>query len=425
MNVRMNFTALKRSVFLAVLTSLFLSCSSRNVSQITVWTDRAEIVSYAEVFNSTHRKTKAIVIYKEHLAQSIPPERDEVPPDIAIGSFLKNSRMNRNFAPVDSIFNSSQIKPSSIYPSLLAYGSKNNIQYLLPVSFNLPMIIYPAKESGRLDDRILITADALRDTASAFNARNKNDIFTNMGFAPSWNSDFIYETAKINGVQFQEKGTSFTWNESALDSAVSYIKSWTESTNTSTKAEQDFQFKYLYTPDYRQISFGRSLFAYTGSSSFFTIPSFYFDDIDYKWLSDGNSIIAEDGMIMAGILNGCSDAESAKEFLAWLINEDTQKKLLERTHKMNLDKETFGIASGLSSIINVNEYVFPLYYNNLLGHTPDAGSIKSPFSTFPPRWLSLKERVIIPYLEDATNTSLSEKLKPMSDRINTWEKQYN
>ncbi len=426
MNVLMNFTrlSLKLFVFLPLLT-IPTGCSSEQDNEITVWTDRAEIVSYAEVFNANSRNTKVIVIYKDRLAQSIPPERDELPPDIAIGSFLKNSNMDKYFAPADSIFNSSQINPASLYPSLLAYGSKNNIHYLLPVSFNLPMIIYPAAKKSLLDDNILFTADKIRDTAASFNARNSHDIYTNMGFGPSWNTDFIYALAKMNDSQFQEKGTSFTWNEKNLDSTVSYIREWTSGKNTSTKAEKDFEFKYLYTPDYRQISFGRSLFAYTETSSFFTIPSFYFEDIGYKWLSDGKSIIAEDSIVMAGILRGCTNIEGAQEFISWLISEETQKTLLERTQKMHLDKQTFGIASGFSSIASVNEHVFPIYYNNLLGHTPEVKSIRPPYSTFPPRWQSLRERVIIPYLRDATNTDLTEKLKSMSERISDWEKQFN
>lgn len=425
MNVQMNFI---NKVISAVTFSFLLmisACSTSDVTILTVWTDRAEIVSYSEVFNSQSKKIKVNVIYKEQLAQSIPPAKDELPPDLAIGSWLKNTSMNRNFLPLETIFNSAQINPKNFYPSLLSYGKKNNQQYLLPLSFNLPMMIYSKSNDLKTADSISIDLEKLQETAGKYNKKNSNGFYTHMGFGPSWKSEFLYEVAKIHKANFEEQDISFDCDMDNLDNAVNYIREWTAGNNSSTKAEQDFQFKYLYTPDYKQIGFGPSLFAYTTSDSFFTIPSFNFDSISYKWLSSQDTIIAEDNMVMTGIYNSCKNIEEAQKFLTWLFRDETQKTLLERKRSMNLDKETFGIASGFSSLISVNEKVFPMYYKNLLGHIPQVKTIRSPYSTFPPRWKSLKERVIIPYLTDSTNTSSKESVKTLSDRLENWKKQFN
>ena len=90
----------------------FLSCGSS--SPVVIWTDRPEIVSYVEFFNVAQNKAKAVVVYKEKLASALPPAKDEQNPDIVIGSFLRNSRIKKNFSSLDRVFGRSKINPSSI-----------------------------------------------------------------------------------------------------------------------------------------------------------------------------------------------------------------------------------------------------------------------------------------------------------------------
>lgn len=90
---------------------------------------------------------------------------------------------------------------------------------------------------------------------------------------------------------------------------------------------------------------------------------------------------------------------------------------------MNLDTATFGIASGLSSIVSVNEKVFPSYYRALLGNLPSQDKLLAPQS-FPARWQSLKERVIYPYLVAATNTDNTKESESIESLLNSWLKQF-
>lgn len=91
---------------------------------------------------------------------------------------------------------------------------------------------------------------------------------------------------------------------------------------------------------------------------------------------------------------------------------------------MNLGTQTFGICNGFSSIKSVNERVFPAYYKNLLGNLPAETALVAPL-TLPARWESLKERVIVPYLSDATNTDTEAAVKTIEERIITWRNQFN
>ena len=400
----------------------FLSCGSS--TPVVIWTDRPEIVSYVEFFNVAQNKSKAVVVYKDKLAVSLPPAKDEKAPDIVIGSFLRNSRIKKNFASVDRVFNRRGINPSSIYAPLLEYGKVNGRQYLIPVSFNMPMMIFAQKNHDLIAESMLIDSDTIRDAAASFNQKSKDEVFLKMGYAPSWNANFIYHVAKMNGIEFTEKGNVFSWNSYALADTIEYIKKWSMDKNGGTSQEQDFSFKYLYAPSYKLVSSDRCLFAYIKSDDFFNISSEQTESIAFHWLGKGEKIFVNDDMTSLGLYRKTKNARAAYEFINWFFTESTQKNLLERAMRMNLDTQTFGICSGLSSIKVVNERVFPAYYKTLLGKMPAETALVAPLP-LPSRWESLKERVIMPYLSEVTSTNSTAAIKSMDERISAWRNQFN
>ncbi|MCR5725248.1 MAG: hypothetical protein K6G80_09210 [Treponema sp.] len=427
---------LKNSPVSARLVSAFLvtcilvlsgACSSRRGASdhpAVIWTDRPEVASYVELFNASQDKAKAVVVYKERLANSLPPAKDEQRPDVIIGSWLKNGHIKKNFAPLNPLFVKGQLDPSTLYAPLLEYGKSAGRQYLLPLSFNLPVVIFSVRNASLIPDSYMLTPDEIRDTAAAFNVKNSHDIYTQMGFAPSWDSEFLYTVAKLNGAHFKEKANTFIWDKDSLDKTVRYIREWTESANTSSAAEQDFAFKYLYTPKYRQVDSGRCLYAYGTSASLFSVSYDQLGSIDFRWLQKNEHIPVEDNIVMAGIYRRSYNNGPAKAFVLWLFQESTQKALLERAASMKLHSADFGIAGGFSSVREVTERGFPLYYRTLLGNLPPENALQAPHS-FPTRWTSLKDRTIIPYLEEAVRTDSRKNVQPIEERINSWSKQFD
>lgn len=400
----------------------FCACSSKTVKPAIIWTNKAEFASYAEVFNSTHDDAKVIVIYKEEPARSLPPARDEQAPDIVIGSWLKNSRTRKFFTPVDYLLTERSINTSLFYPSLIEYGVINDKQYLLPVSFNLPMIVYHTKNETLIPNTDFITVEQIEEIALQFNAKNKSDAFTAMGYAPSWDGDFLYLVSKLNGADYMEKGTSFTCNTESLSKTIEFFRNWTDSGNTDTVSELNFQFKYLYMPKYKQISTDRCLFAYMPSNEYFAIPD-YQAGISFKWIVHDNTIPVEDDINMMGLYKGSKNLKSAEEFIAWFVQESTQSTLLNRTQKMELNNSSFGIAGGFSALRNVNKAVYPRFYIQLLTHMPADNTITTSH-ILPYRWSSLKERVIIPYLSENSSSPVAEDASTLEDRIAEWSKRY-
>ena len=433
MNVPKNLTAkihffLSSLIMTAAAACLFTSCRRSYSKPIIIWTDRAELASYVELFNTSQTRAKAVIVYKTRPVSSLPPAKGEQIPDVIIGSWLKNSRVKKNFMPVDYLFSEQQLNPAIFYEQLLSYGTVNDHQYLLPVSFNVPAVIFSQKNTSLVPENYMLTTDEIQKTAASFNEKNKSGIYTTMGFAPSWNTSFLYMTAKMRGTQFREKGDTFTWNEQTLNKTIDYLRQWTASCNTSNSAEQDFSFKYLYTPDYKQVTSGRCLFAYTTSGKLFDTPAEQLGDIDYRWIAQDGKIPVEDDIVTLGLYKNSHNTDAAEIFITWFLKESTQKDMMERSESMHLGSGTFGISGGFSSLKGVNERVFPTYYRMLLGNLPGTESLMPP-AILPPRWPGLKDRVVIPYLADAVKGA-GETAKPlpgksMDARISDWTKQYN
>lgn len=403
--------------------ALLVSCSPNKDKTVVIWTNNTEIVSYVELFNATHENTKAVVVYKKEPAHALPPSKDELTPDIIIGPWLKNSSTRKYFSPIDFLFLEKSISKQQFYPNLLQYGSINEKQYLLPVSFNLPAIMFARKNEHLAGSDRFLGLEQICSAATAFNQKNAKNVYSAMGFAPSWDSEFLYTVTKLKGTSYREKGTSFLWNEAALNSSIQMLRMWTATSNSDTTTEQNFQFRYLYMPSYRQITTGRCLFAYTTSDKLFALTEAQSSNIAFRWIVQDNKLPVEDSMITMGLYKEAEHGKQAETFIKWFLTEETQKKLIERTENMKLDSVNFGIAGGFSSIRNVNEKFYPAFYRQLLGNMPPEEYLTLP-NILPYRWESLKTNVILPYLLDSTNTSGAKNSNTLEERITEWTKQF-
>ena len=101
---KLNFAKSLQCLFLALIGFLCFSCNSPYEDPIIIWTNRSEFASYVELFNASQDDCKAIVVYKENPSESFPIAKDETPPDIVIGPWLKNETVRKNFISLDYLF---------------------------------------------------------------------------------------------------------------------------------------------------------------------------------------------------------------------------------------------------------------------------------------------------------------------------------
>lgn len=407
-------------LFLILLPLFFLACARTEEEKIAViWTNKADFVSYCEVFNNSQDKYKVIVEYKENPADAI--INTEYPPDIVIGPWLKGKAAIGKFKKINNLFDSEKIEKTNFYPELLNLGSVSGNQYLLPVSFNLPMIIFSSAMKSQIKEGFTISTDEMREASLVFNKSNKGS-YSRMGFSPRWFDDFLYITAKGFHASFEEENTFFTWNDRALQSAISYIINWSKEVNSSARIEDEFKFKYLYDSPYSLVRNGRCLFYYVSSDELFSTPQKQLENIDFRWLNFNGKTPLDDAVLYAGICDNAKNKKAAEAFFIWFFNEDIQKQLLDRSHQMNLMVSSFALAGGFSGIRQVTEKLLPRYYPLLLSHLPQTETFYAPH-ILPSNWIKLKKEIVIPYLKEACEAENGISAVPsLSKKITDWYK---
>jgi ABC-type glycerol-3-phosphate transport system substrate-binding protein len=381
-----------------LLVSLSLSACGILESPVAIMhTDVPEMAIYAAAFNISQNRYKIHASFEENLPESLTKRKDK--PSLAIGRYLKSAESRAQFQSLDYLFTELVINQSAFYPSLLEQGNLDGRQVLLPVSFNLPLILFDTSRDKDIQDNFIIDIDEIRALSASFNKKSKES-YTNMGFAPRWYPDFMYELLRLNDANFIE-GNPLKWNKAGIDAGMAYLREWSTALNGSALDEDDFQFKYLYLPEHRSVQEGRIAFSYMDSSRFFSIPEERRASLAFRWLAKDGAVPVADNPVFAGILRASPAKSAAEAFLKWFFSEETQRTLLEDARRYRSMESAFGLAGGFSSIRSVNEKSFPLYYPSLLGKMPPASYLQS-VASLPSVWPLMKSEVLLPLLLEAT-----------------------
>ncbi len=394
----------------------FAGCSLKRETLVTIWTDIPEFTEYGELFNDTHDKKKVILVYKKNPSEAIASKTEKNPPDIVVAPWLRTDKTSRFFRSIDTIFDGNGITQSIFYPQLLEAGKIRQSYYLLPVSFNLPAVIFSQENAAAVADNYTLSIERIKEAGAAFNVRQRNGVYTRIGFAPQAGNSFLYFTVKAKGAQFRESKSSFTWNADKLSDAIAYLRDWSKNVNTSSETERDFIYKYLSMPNFKRVTSGRTLFAYITSDALFSLTPEQSEMLDYRWIYDGNKIPIEDSFVTLGIPKRAKHPNAAYDFIEWFLSTETQRTILERKAKQNLDIYRFGIAGGFSSIREVNEHILPLYKTMLLTNTPPTDMLGIP-EKLPADWELIKEQIIVPYIRDEVQNTGGAPVADLPSRI--------
>jgi len=391
------------------------SCGSGDPGKAVLWTDHPEFAFYAEYFNVSQEKYKIEIRYFDSPAQKL-TEPGEYP-DIVAASWLKSNSIRALFKPIDSILSKEELARASFYPKLLALGTVDNRQYLLPVSYNIPAMIFARDLSQTSSNPFTIEMEEIKERGKAFNVES-NGVYTRMGFSLSSNDEFLFIASTLFGTSFRE-ASPIAWEIQALEQTVEWIQKWITEANTSVQMEEDFVYKYFYDPPDKLINSGRILYACMDSSRFFRLPEERRTNLDFRWIATNDMIPLDESSVYYGIHRRTKAEKAAKAFTQWFFNADTQKLLLEEGKSKRLNESSFGIAGGFSAMRTVTEQIFPLFYPGLLGHIPPE-SFLSPSNILPRNWMTIKERVIIPYLRERIRHSSRDEVRTLQRRITDW-----
>jgi ABC-type glycerol-3-phosphate transport system substrate-binding protein len=401
------------------------ACRIFESDTVVLWTDRPEFALYAQYFNASQSRYHVEVRYCNSLAQEL-SSTDHVP-DIVVGSWLKNSSIRTLFRSLDDLFKEKLIQSADFYPKLLALGNVEEVQYLLPVSFNLPTLVYSQDNAGLITDKFTLEPAEIKSLGQTYNLAGAG-MYARIGFSPAWNDAFLFVMATLYQASFREadlttwdngKTEELVWNDAALSEALQYIREWTRDANTSIQAEDDFAFKYFYEPPEKLALSGRILFTYMNSAELFTLVPELRSKLDFRWIAGNNSIPLSEETVYYGICKQGKAKTGAKSFTQWFFQGETQSSLLALTQNMYINETLFGIAGGFSAMRTVTEQVFPRFYRELLGHIPPEDLLEPP-NILPQHWIALKEKVILPYLYECIRSTETESVRSLNRRISEW-----
>ena len=395
-------------------TIVFLSSCNGNKTAI-IWTDRPEFALYGEYFNAAQNQYKVTVRYFE-----FPEEELQKPgraPDIIVGSWLKNSSTGALFRSLNNLFGAKKLSRDIFYPRLLAAGRIDRSQYLLPVSFNVPALIFTRETEKELSNPFTIGFDEIKNLSGPYNAVNRG-AYTRMGFSPIWSDEFLLMTAFLFETSFRE-ASPLAWNDDALSRSMDFIYKWTHEINTDNQAEEDFTFKYFIEPPEMLVKSKRILFSYMESDALFLLSEDRKNNLDFRWIMEQNKIPLTEGSVYLGIPKKGKSQSAAKAFIQWFFSIDSQRQLLEYTKADRINETVFGICGGFSAIGPVTEQIFPRFYPDLLGRMPPSEFL-TPSGGLPRSWAVIKERVILPYLNDRARSDKPGEVYALEKRLSDW-----
>ena len=405
-------------VFLVI--GVLSSCAFESNSTIILWTDKPEMAAYVEEFNSTQNNYRIEIVYKKQPETALAQTNNltDNPADLVVADFLNSPGTMEHFSPLNGIFREGSIDLSRFYSGLLKLGQKEEELLLLPVSFNLPAVMFNRTTESEDIPSFFMNPVDMENAAGNFNKKSDTD-FEVMGFSPRWEKEVLFLNAVLMGTDFQLLNTGvLSWDNKKLLDSLKLSIDWSKETNGGLEQEEEFTAKFLYDPSYKLIAENRILFYYSDMVNFFAIPPEKRKNLDFRWLSSNDKIPVLGNILFSGIPNGAKNKNGALEFIYWFFDPDTQKKLLKSTQIKRM--ETFGFANGFSSLPEVNKNELPIIYPSLVGYIPPESSLIFP-KALPLYWNELKTKVIKPWLYNQTGENLLDT--SLQQAIEEWLKQ--
>jgi ABC-type glycerol-3-phosphate transport system substrate-binding protein len=429
MKEKIRIVSMRQAIFPIILSWAALSglsCGGGNIA--ILWSDRPEFAFYGEYFNVAQDQYKVETRFYDYPALELTGifsdgrssgKTGSRQPDIVAGSWLKSASTLAYFKPLDGHFKDGSLKKDAFYSRLLSMGNIDGKQYLLPVSFNAPMVIFAQDRGDLLSNPFTIDFNEMKKLGKSYNIEARG-VYTRMGFSPAWDDNFLFVAATLHNASFRE-AQPLAWNTTELERAMDFIYEWIHEANSGIQAVDDFTFKYYYNPPAKLALSGRILFAYMDSDDFFTLADEQRGRLDFRWLAHRNTIPLNERSVYLGLVKKGRAPKAAAAFFRWFFNPETQRSLLEKSVQMRMQETSFGIAGGFSAMRPVTEQVFPQFYHDLLRHMPPQDFL-SPPNILPSNWMAMKERVILPYLHDRARQPDNSELSPLERRLADWQR---
>ena len=375
------------AVLCVILVIVVWECRGANSPLLRVVSEEPQLISYAEAFNAAHPRLHVEFTYVPHI--DVAQDQLSREYDLLFSRNLTPRDGARYFYPLNFL----SIQRSDFFEGLLATGRAGSIQRLLPLSFNVPIIVFNRQEiaAEQMENRLTIQLPELQELAAQHNVLADNN-YSRMGFSPRWESDFLYLLTTMYGAAYSEnRRREPQWNEDQLFQALNYARNWIELTNGGLAREDEFKRRYIHPPHYKLLIEGSVGFVYMDLASFYEIELSAQRLLDYRILRGPEGIPILEDLLYGGILKRADNLRRAEQFMRWLFDSEHQIDLLRRASEQRT--ALFGIAGGLSTLREVTQIHLPRYYPSLLGRIPPEELLLS--TPYPAHnWRAIREEVV-------------------------------
>ncbi|MBU8912773.1 MAG: hypothetical protein KOO61_02035 [Spirochaetales bacterium] len=370
------------------LAGTLIGCGSATV---VLWTDRSEVAPVVELFNAEQDRYVVELRYETDVSRAL--RMSEESADVVIAGSIEDASTARLFRPVDRLLGRA-IDPDEFYEPLLANGSRSGKQFLLPLSFNLPLIYFSEWDVGTAGE-ISLSPEQMRAAGIEFNAIDEERA-DRIAFSPLWDGSFLYELIRFEGLVVEENASGEPeWPLDALLGGMNVAIAWVSDDNGGVAIDNVFREQYLYDPIIRLVQQGRILFGYDSSDSFFRRSDQARSGLQFRWLGSDHDIPVLESIVYAGIPVRATNRSGAEAFIAWLFDVDLQTELLANNRRKRID--TFGMVGGFSSLWRITERTIPDQYPDLRSSIPPGDWMRFPPPS-PRHWAAAVETVVLPWL---------------------------
>ena len=388
------------------------SCGLVSEPTVRLLTNRPELAAYIERYNSTQEKFRLEIAYVESPAQSVLSSEQA---DIVIGEWLAAPQIMERFESTADIVKAGRIDPSLFYAGLLAMGSKDNRPVLIPVSFDIPALVFMGKNAPSDLPSMLLPLEMLRTLSQSYNRTGKNGPLS-MGFSPLWNRDFLSSSAALFGAKIRAGRGGFpAWDPDGLAETVGFLRDWLGRVNGGKDRDAAFADKNLVQPYYKLIETEKILFSIASFTDFFALPEEKRRSLDFRWPSREGVIPVMEDVLFAGVLRYAKNKNGARSFLEWFFSLQNQKSLLDVAQSLRIG--VFGVTNGFSAFKSLNERELPQKYPILLGHIPSENLLVFP-EILPDNWLEIRDEVFWTWL---MRSAKGEETAPLSAVLEEWQ----
>lgn len=392
-----------------------LACTPSGNEPVTLWTSEPELTDYLTWYNANVDGPPVEVRAIDRGSGYRRLRESDTPPDLIVDRNLVKVDAPERYRSLNTIVEG---RRDAFYTPILRAGASRDTQYLLPLSFDVPAVMFAGAWSPPQDDRLSIEIETLIEAAREWNSESGGRP-VRMGYSPLWQQEFLHAALDMYGARFRSGPETLPlWSREAIDVLKGDFQSWSEENNEGPAVEDDFRSRYLVAPGNRAVQSGEAGFWFTTAARYYSLPDAETAGLDVRWLSRNGVISVGDRVLWAAIPSRASNREGAEAVLRWLSDEHAQGTMIRAAYRSS--EPSFGFASGFSTLKRVNERDLSEAAPELTGRIPVSSHLRGP-DVEHALWPQMAQEAILPWLDAELRES--NGTESLTDRLQGWIRQ--